>query len=547
MSGKEAAVDVARDTDNGGPKTDVLIVGYGPVGQLLSVLLAQRGRRVTVVERWPEPYRHPRAVGFDSEAARILASAGIGDSLEKFTEPARDHAWQNTKGETLIDHEVADRGHCTWPEALSAYQPALESALIEHGSTLPRLRVLRGYEAVGLADHGDRVTLTVVGPDGERTDLIASWVVGCDGANSLVRASVGTTVTDLDFSYDWLICDVRLHEHREFRPNNLEICDPARPRTAVSAGPGHRRYEFMRVPADDPAHFGTVESAWELLRLFDVTPDNGVLDRHAVYTFQARWAEHWRAGRLLLAGDSAHLMPPFAGQGMCSGFRDAANLAWKLDLVLSGHAAPALLDTYTSERRAHVRHAVEMSVGLGRVVCMADPAAAADRDAAMLAARKRNIGPSAARRSVVRPLVDGLLRRDGQGRPAPYAGQAAPQWRVGRAGGTGLFDDVVGTGFVLLYGEDVVPALDARQLTFLDNIGARLVRVVPAETPAADLEPGDARDVEGRYLPYLSEMGALAVLVRPDFYVFGIAGDKAELPSLVDDLAEQLTPTATPS
>ncbi|MGW7758050.1 bifunctional 3-(3-hydroxy-phenyl)propionate/3-hydroxycinnamic acid hydroxylase MhpA [Streptomyces violaceusniger] len=545
MSGKEAAVDTARETDS--LEAEVLIVGYGPVGQLLSVLLAQRGRRVTVVERWPEPYRHPRAVGFDSEAARLLASAGIGDSLDKFTEPARDHAWQNTKGETLIDHEVADRGHCTWPEALSAYQPALESALIEHGETLPPLRILRGYEAVGLADDGDHVTLTVVGPDGEKTDLTALWVVGCDGANSLVRTGVGTTMTDLDFSYDWLICDVRLHEYREFRPNNLEICDPARPRTAVSAGPGHRRYEFMRVPADDPEHFGTVESAWELLRLFDVTPENGVLDRHAVYTFQARWAERWRTGRMVLAGDSAHLMPPFAGQGMCSGFRDAANLAWKLDLVLGGHAAPTLLDTYTTERRAHVRHAVEMSVGLGRVVCMADPAAAADRDAAMLAARKRNIGPSAARRSVVRPLVDGLLRQDGQGRPAPYAGQAGPQWRVCRAGTTGLFDDVVGTGFVLLYAEDVFPALDARRLTFLDSIGTRLVRMVPADTPPAALGPRDALDVEDRYLSYLSEMDALAVLVRPDFYLFGIAEDEGELLSLVDDLATQLSPSPTPS
>ncbi|WP_413099500.1 bifunctional 3-(3-hydroxy-phenyl)propionate/3-hydroxycinnamic acid hydroxylase [Streptomyces sp. Inha503] len=538
-------MDTARETD--GVETEVLIVGYGPVGQLLSVLLAQRGRRVTVVERWPEPYRHPRAVGFDSEAARILASAGIGDSLDQFTEPARDHAWQNTKGETLIDHEVAGRGHCTWPEALSAYQPALESALIEHGATLPSLRILRGYEAVGLADDGGHVTLTVVGPDGEKRDLTALWVVGCDGANSLVRTSVGTTMTDLDFSYDWLICDVRLHEHREFRPNNLEICDPARPRTAVSAGPGHRRYEFMRVPADDPEHFGTVESAWELLRLFDVTPGNGVLDRHAVYTFQARWAERWRAGRMLLAGDSAHLMPPFAGQGMCSGFRDAANLAWKLDLVLGGHAAPALLDTYTTERRAHVRHAVEMSVGLGRVVCMADPAAAADRDAAMLAARKRNIGPSAARRSVVRPLVDGLLRQDDQGRPAPYAGQAGPQWRVRRAGTTGLFDDVVGTGFVLLHAEDVVPALDARRLKFLDAIGTRLVRLVPADTPTASLRPRDTLDVEGRYLPYLSEMDALAVLVRPDFYLFGIARDEDELRSLVDDLATRLNPSPAPS
>ncbi|WP_413114843.1 bifunctional 3-(3-hydroxy-phenyl)propionate/3-hydroxycinnamic acid hydroxylase [Streptomyces sp. CY1] len=543
MSGKEAAMVVAHEADTGqgdAPVADVLVVGYGPVGQLLSVLLAQRGWQVTVVERWPKPFNLPRAVGFDSEAARILASAGIGDQLREFGEPSRDYAWRSAKGETLIEFEVADQGHCTWPEAMSAYQPALETGLIERGETLAALRILRGYEAVELTDGGDHVRLAVVGPDGVRTTLTGRWVVGCDGANSLVRQRTGTMMTDLGFSHDWLVCDVRLHEQREFRPNNLQICDPARPRTAVSAGPGHRRYEFMRVPADGPDRFGTEEHAWELLKLFDVTPGNSVLDRHAVYTFQARWAHRWRSGRMFLAGDAAHVMPPFAGQGMCSGFRDAMNLAWKLDLVLGGQAAPTLLDTYTTERRDHVQHAVKMSVGLGRVVCVTDREAAADRDAAMLAARKRNIGPRGSGRSVVKPLADGVLRRDAQGRPVPYAGEAAPQWRVGHHDRTGLFDDVVGTGFALLCGQDAVPVLGTRRLKFLDSIGARVVRIVPADTPAGDVGPRDVVDVEGRYLPYLTGLGAVAALVRPDFYLFGIAGRTDELPALVEDLERQL-------
>jgi flavoprotein hydroxylase len=164
---------------------------------------------------------------------------------------------------------------------------------------------------------------------------------------------------------------------RVFDPLNLQICDPARPTTVVSGGPGRRRWEFMRLPDESRDRLDDEATAWELLAAWDVTPANATLERHAGYTFNARYAERWRTGAVFLAGDAAHEMPPFAGQGLCAGVRDAANLAWKLDLVLRDRADEGVLDTYPTERVPDVRTVIDFSIELGQVICVADPVEAA--------------------------------------------------------------------------------------------------------------------------------------------------------------------------
>lgn len=524
-----------RETD-----TDVAVVGCGPVGLVLSILLAQQGWRVTILEQYSDQYPFPRVVAFDGETARNFAAAGIGGSLTELGEPLGEYAFQNAAGRTLLSFEApyeADRDG--WPKATVMHQPTFETALRAHAATLPGLTLLSGHKAEDVTDHGDHAEVRASGPRLGDRPLTASWVVGCDGANSFVRERMGAAVADLGFRHDWLLCDVVFHEPREFTPNDVQICDPARPTTIVASGRGHRRWEFMRLPGESVEELSTVETMWKLLEPHGVTPDNATLTRNIVYTFQASMTEKWRAGRMLLAGDSAHQMPPFAGQGMCSGIRDSANLAWKLDLVLRGVAGERLLDTYQAERGKQVRHTIDMSIEVGKIVSELDPAAAERRDAYLSAMRDDPRRPDVAPSFF--PLEGGIVRRDPRGGNAGPTGDLAPQGKVARGEQRGLFDDVVGRGFTLLTTLDPYEALDANGLAFLEKVGAHLVRVLPVGTPPKQVRPHEVVDVDNLYLPYLAESGHVGALVRPDFYIFGTARDRADLSRLVGDLRRQLT------
>jgi flavoprotein hydroxylase len=518
---------------------DVAVVGCGPVGAVLAILLAQRGWRVCVLERRRSPYQLPRATSFDGETARLLAATGIGSGLGRICEPATGYRWRNARGDVLLDIEFSRSGRYGWPDASTMHQPDLEALLAERLGSLPGARVLRGHRVVDLADLGDRITVTSAPPEGGTHTVTARWVVGCDGANSFVREHIGAPVTDLGFSYEWLLCDVQMRKPYDLRPTNVQVCDPARPTTLVGSGPGRRRWEFMRLPGERATDLEHTEMAWRLLAPFDVTPDSATLLRSVTYRFQALWVDRWRVGRVLLAGDAAHLMPPFAGQGMCSGIRDVTNLAWKLDLVLRGPAGDALLDTYTAERRDHVKQSIRDSVKLGRVICVSDVAAAADRDAAMLVnARTRGTR----RPEPAPPLARGLLRRThGDAGPsgAGAPGEVVPQGRIRLAGRTGLFDETVGRGFVLLATEEPAAGLGPDRLAFLARIGTHLVHVVPPGGP--DPDPAVAVDLDDVYLPYLHRFGATALLVRPDYHVFGAASGPDACAVLVDDLRSQLS------
>ncbi|MFG2848155.1 bifunctional 3-(3-hydroxy-phenyl)propionate/3-hydroxycinnamic acid hydroxylase [Kitasatospora sp. NPDC048296] len=536
-----------RDAEPGGsaekqntPEFDVVIVGYGPVGQLTARLLGGRGWRVGVVERWPEAYKRPRAVGFDDEIARILAAAGLTRQFPYFSEPAPDYEWRNAAGQTLLYYNRRRIGASGWPQVNRFHQPHLEQALDARVRELPSVQVRRGHEATELADLGDLVEVTVRGPDQQHYTLRAAYVIGCDCANSFVRERMRTSVTDLGFFFDWLIVDVIPHD--PWPQINLQICDPARPTTLVSGGPGRRRWEFMRLSGESVEDLNRPETAWQLLKPWNLTPDNATLERHTVYTFQARWADNWRDGRLLLAGDAAHQMPPFAGQGMCSGMRDAANLAWKLDLVLRETAPLTLLDTYTSERRAHVQHAIGDSIELGKVCCVTDPGAAAARDEAMLKADAR---PELALPPIPPAILGpGLLHSSPDGQLVPPAGHLARQgWVRAPDGRTGLLDEIVGTGFHVMAMADPRPHLSVGQRDFLASIGTRLIHMAPPD----QLTPEDARraglDTVGDLDNVLRDAGHAAAIVRPDFYLYGTAASLTDLPELVDELRAGLART----
>jgi 2-polyprenyl-6-methoxyphenol hydroxylase-like FAD-dependent oxidoreductase len=503
---------------------DVAIVGYGPVGQTLAILLGQLGWKVGVFEKQPAPYPLPRAVHFDHEVARILQAAGLGEELPRLTEPADTYEWRNAAGETLLLMRGKETSLSGWPEANMFAQPELERALDTRVRTLPSVEVHRGAEVVDIRLAASEVALVV----GHRREIGARWVVGCDGANSFVRGHVGSAVTDLGFFFDWLIVDVVPREPRAWTPINWQLCDPARPTTVVSGGPGRRRWEFMRLPEESVADLNSEATAWRLLAPWGMTPTTASLERHALYTFQARWVDQWRNGRCLLAGDAAHQMPPFAGQGMCAGLRDAANLAWKLDLVLRGLAPDALLDTYASERVAQVRRVVEFSIELGKVICVADPAAAAARDAAMIAAVKDG-GPTP---PLPTPAIGPGLLVDGD----PLAGHLFLQGEVRRGETTGRFDDVVGRGFTLVNPVgDPARGLAPELAAFFASIGGISAHVGPG---------GSVHDVHGTYARWFAEHGVGVVLQRPDFHVFGTAATIDGTAALVGRLRSALAESA---
>jgi len=482
----------------------VVVVGGGPVGLTTSILLAQRGHAVTILERQPEPYPLPRAVHFDHEIGRIFQSAGIGTELAEISEPADIYEWRNGGGTTLLRLGRVGPGPSGWPLSSMFHQPSLD-ALLEQRAIALGVDIRRGCAVTDFSQHHEVVAVAV--DDGSVVD--GRYLVGCDGANSTVRSLLGVPMTELGFFYDWLIIDVVLHDGRVFDPLNVQICDPARPTTVVSGGPGRRRWEFMRLEHETLEELDA--RAWELLQPWDVRPDNATVERLAVYSFAARFAGQWRHGRVLLAGDAAHQMPPFAGQGMCAGIRDAANLAWKLDLVLTGNAPDGLLDSYDQERVPSARQAIEFSIELGKVICVPDPAEAAARDAAMAPL----VGTEPTDAPPLPDITDGIIDPG-----SPHAGTVFVQ---GSAYAT-RFDDVHGAGWRLVTIDAEPIALDPVTRDWFASIGGRIVTVAGYEA----------------YDRWFTEHDATAALQRPDFHLYGTAASPAGAATLIDHLRTRL-------
>jgi 3-(3-hydroxy-phenyl)propionate hydroxylase len=428
------------------PVHDVAIVGYGPVGAVLANLLGQAGLDVVVVEPTLDVYHLPRAAHFDDEVMRVFQGIGLAEAVLPHTTPVLGMDFVTAEGEVLFGFSSADRPkRHGWEAGYLFHQPGLERALRAGVERFDTVEVRLGLEVVGLDTGASGSNRRRIDPDavqlqvrdvanGAEATVAARYVVGCDGARSFVRRSLGIGLDDQGFDQPWLVVDAILRDDATCAlPDRvLQICDPARPGTFVPMPGRHRRWELMSMG----------ESAEELLepdtiaRLLKPWVTVGVdvdIDRAAVYCFHALVAEEWRRGRVLLAGDAAHQMPPFLGQGMCSGIRDAANLAWKLVMILAGHATPDLLDTYQPEREPHVRAITELAVALGGILQTTDPAVAAARDDGFRAG-----GGGAAPDAALPPLGGDLWFGD-----APAVGRPFPQAR----GGT---DDALGHGWAIV-------------------------------------------------------------------------------------------------
>jgi 2-polyprenyl-6-methoxyphenol hydroxylase-like FAD-dependent oxidoreductase len=521
---------------------DVVIVGYGPVGQSLSILLGERGYSVAVFDRWPALYPLPRAVFHDHEIRRVFHAMGIGKDVERISQPSSTYQWFNADWKTLVEIDWSAESISDGPVGYLFNQPSLEALLDSKAKSLPNVSVQQGWEATGLRQLPDCCEVTLRKgkmdgntwvPTGETQTVRARYVVGADGANSFVRKSSNIAFEDLGFQEDWLVIDLKPNEGVVLDvPDIGQWCNPARPTTMVPGGPGYRRWEFMRLPHESIDDLQKPERVWELLSPW-VTPENATLVRYAVYKFRSLIAENWHNGRVVLAGDAAHQMPPFMGQGMCSGIRDAWNLAWRLDLILKGIASQDLLEGYTPERRPQVRAVIDASIAMGQVVCISDPEEAARRDEAYLSGQVPPLPPFPG-------LTDGLICGEERYASCGAAGLLSVHGQVRNDGEEMRYDDAVPNGFhIIALDADPEEYLDALSTAALARIGAQTIGIThdPAKTAPGRI----LLDVSGKYRQFFDEHGVKAMVVRPDYYVFGAVRTLSALPVLVANLASRLS------
>ncbi|MBB3261982.1 3-(3-hydroxy-phenyl)propionate hydroxylase [Paraburkholderia bannensis] len=579
MNTPAASADAVRVRERA---TDVAIIGAGPVGLMIANILGLQGVRVTLIEKLEQIIDYPRAIGLDDEALRVFQSVGVVDALLPHTTP--DH-WMRF---------VTKDGHCFasieprtdefgWPRRNAFIQPLADRVLYEGLARFEQVEVLLGTSVNGFVQDAQGVSIDVTDSRGERRTIRAAWMVGADGGNSFVRRALDVPFEGRTKPNQWIVVDVRNDPIGS--PHIYMHCDHERPYVSAALPHGIRRFEFMVMPGETEEELSKPDNLAALIRKVVADPDKVDTIRKRVYTHNARLAETFRVDRILLAGDAAHIMPVWQGQGYNSGIRDANNLGWKLAMVVKGLADGRLLDTYTVERRAHARSMIHLSEVAGDIFAPNTGLGARFRDAFVksmnvfpavkryfvemrfkpmpryeagvvllppprptggwLARRLERAGDSAPGRllGLMSQKRDSLLGRMAYGRD-PHAaspvGRMFIQPRVRLSDGRVMrLDDAIGNGFaVLAWGADPTFGLTLQARALCERLGARFVLAKPDvqldyadDVPAGVLALGD---VQGRLKDWFSRLPESVVLLRPDRFVAGVCSPQQVSEAIVE-------------
>ncbi|MFF0813934.1 bifunctional 3-(3-hydroxy-phenyl)propionate/3-hydroxycinnamic acid hydroxylase [Rhodococcus sp. NPDC003318] len=531
---------------------DVVIVGAGPVGLMLANILGMYGRSVTVLEALDDLIDYPRGVGLDDESFRTIQTVGLVDSVRPHTSPQHIMRLVNGAGKViLVNNPQTDE--FGWERKHAFIQPEVDRALYNGLSRFDGVQVLFDHRVEQVDEDANSVTAVArtAAADGTVTErrFRAQFLVGCEGGKSPTRKRLGVTFEGESPSTRWLVVDV--NNDPLGTPNVFLGADPKRPYVSIGLPHAVRRWEFMLH--DGETEEQVTDPAFVNNLLADHVPDPSSLDfiRRRVFTHHGRVASHFRRGRQIVAGDAAHLMPVWMGQGWNSGMRDATNLGWKLASVLSGQADAALLDTFTDERKDHARAMVDLSLTFGKFIKITNPIAAAARDAASTALNlfpqvksyfadmRFKPMPRYTRGVLADPTTQASGRagatltsrlipvRTANSKVSPV-GVQFPQPRVNALTGDNLLlDDAIGNWWsVIVWGNDPTDMLPQASLDKLAALGARLVAVVPETQREWATDGMDPRvlvlgDHTGRLKKWFDDRPTPIVFLRPDRFVAG--------------------------
>ncbi len=500
---------------------DVAIVGYGPTGATAANLLGRLGLKVLVIERDSDIYNRARAISTDEEVMRIWQSVGLSDRLQQDMLAERPVAWVDAAGVPFFELTITARGSGHPPQQF-IYQPAVDEVLRAGVARFPGVELLMEHECLRLAQHDDEVELMLADLRGDSVKRVrASYVIAADGGSSPTRAQLGVGYTGRTYAERWIVIDTLVKQQWDGHDRLRFHCDPARPAVDCPTPLGHHRWEFPVRAGEDEQALITETAVWKLLREHGIGPNHVDVLRAVVYSHHVRIADRWRIGRVFLAGDAAHAMPPWIGQGMSAGVRDVANLCWKLAAVIDGQAPDTLLNSYQSERLPHVTDVTRRAVLVGRIITE----------------RRRTV--AWARNHLLRTLtrIPGVLTgsqrlwwipvaryRDGffqAGQPA--SGWQIPQpWVIDAAGAAARLDDVIGGHWTVLHAGEAPSGVQAWAAN-----GAAVVRVTG---PQSGPHPGAIRDTGDTLLSWMRRRKATALVVRPDGFVYAAADTGQQLP-----------------
>lgn len=499
---------------------DVAVIGYGPTGATAANLLGQLGLQVVVIERDPDVYNRARAISTDEEVMRIWQSVGLADRLQTDMLCDRPVAFVDSSGVPFVETTIIGR-NCAHPPQQFIYQPAVDQVLREGVERFSNVEVVLERECLRANNCGDHVELLVADLRSDNLERItASYVIAADGGSSPTRGTLGVGYTGRTYSERWVVIDTLVKQQWADHDRLRFHCDPDQPMVDCPTPLGHHRWEFPARTTEDESVLTSDESVWRVLHQHGITETHVEVLRAVVYSHHVRVADRWRVGRVFLAGDAAHAMPPWIGQGMCAGVRDAANLCWKLAAALRG-APDSVLDSYEAERKPHVVETTRRAVLVGRVITERRHRVASMRNRALRALSKIPRVLDFSQRVWWIPKAHYKNGYFAQGHDA--AGLQIPQpWVVDAKGGTVRLDDVLDCRWALLYTGTAPEGADAWGAS-----GVPAIRLVgPQDAYTCD----GVRDTGATLVNWMAEKKATALVVRPDGFVYAATTSGRPLP-----------------